>query len=515
MRFLCALSIGGVAAGVMVLMITMSVMSGFLVEVQKLIRGVHADLEFLSQDQNTSFVDREKYLKGISPKIQAISPHLEREVLVCSDEEKWAGGILIGIDFMREVQTTQLMNFLYTPYKQIWDQFRQFSREKKPLEWKALAFQKENAGKKLYVEVLQGKNSSFLRLQFNEKNQVRDYSTFFEPPSVSDAIPEEMTQWVSQQNQAYQQGKIEIFMKSFLKEVTYNERGFDLKNPFDSKGLSSPPLIVGEAFMQKLKLDPSQTHEVSLMSAQQVYYEHETEVVEYKQKFTIVGLFKSGLYEVDSNRLYAPIQEVQHFLKRLPYRYNSIYLQIEEQNEKELEAVQQELIQKTGNSRIYTWRDHKKNLLRVVQLQKNVVSIILFFIVLMASATVLFILLQLVFERKQDIGILKSMGASTFGIFSIFLLYGFIIGILGVLLGLSCGYLVLDRVNDISDFIYETFGREIFPRNIYHLNEIPTDIQFYDILLVTLPTVLVSIFFSLPAAYLAARQNPVENLQSK
>ena len=304
-------------------------------------------------------------------------------------------------------------------------------------------------------------------------------------------------------------------MKPFDENVTINERGLDLKNPFDAKGLPYPPIIVGESLLQKLNLSLAGSHTLSLMTAQQVYEEDQSRVIEYKQKFSVVGVFKSGLYEIDAKYLYCPLEIVQKFLGKLPYRYNSVYINVDTKDLKELEKLKKIVIDKTSNSRVVTWRDHRKNLLKVVQLQKNVISIILFFIILMASATVLFILLQLVFERKQDIGILKSMGASTQGIFSIFLLYGCIIGIVGVLLGLFMGYLILDHVNEISDFIYEKFDREIFPRNIYHLNKIPTSIEILDILLVTVPTILVSVLFSLPAAYIAARQNPIENLQMK
>ncbi|MEK7483929.1 MAG: FtsX-like permease family protein [Planctomycetota bacterium] len=528
MRFLFTLSVLGVATGVMVLMITISVMSGFLVEVQKLIRGIHADLDYLPKTRG--FLDfaqlKDKLMKADS-RVVAISPQLQREILICTEQERWSGGIMIGIDYPSEIQTTQLQNFIYTPYKQIWEELRTLTRESPVYSWTAIGFQRESHQKYLYIQSKRSLpdgqiKTAFHRLQFNDADLVSDYTLDIALPEKMDLVPEGFSKWITQQNHYLQEKQIEFVMKAFREDVTLGGQGINLLNPFEQKDLSLlPPVIIGESLLKELQLSVGQIHTITLMSAQQIRVtdektkEEKDGVQEYNEKFRIVGVFKSGLYEIDSKYIYADIKDMQKFLYQLPYQYTSAFIKINSQTDEEMESVVQKLNTLPETFFITTWKERKRNLLRVVSLQKNVISIILFFIILMASTTILFILLQLAFERKQDIGILKSMGASAFGISSIFCFYGLIIGIFGIVFGLIGGYSIVTHVNEISRFIYEHFGKEIFPRNIYHLNEIPTKIQIWDILLITLPTVFVSVLFSLPAAYLAARQNPVETLQSK
>ena len=198
MRFLCILSILGVAVGVMVLMIAMSVMSGFLAEVKNLIQGVHADLEYLPGNKRIPQAQLEATLKKIDPRIQHISPHLEREVLVCSEHEKWSGGMLIGIDFPQEVQTTNIAKFLHTPKKQIWDEIRSVSREELPFSWSPLAFEQKGHWKNIYIKAIQGKEKFTIRIQLNDSDRVRDYSINATVPASAKEVPEKFKQWIQQ-----------------------------------------------------------------------------------------------------------------------------------------------------------------------------------------------------------------------------------------------------------------------------------------------------------------------------
>jgi len=116
-------------------------------------------------------------------------------------------------------------------------------------------------------------------------------------------------------------------------------------------------------------------------------------------------------------------------------------------------------------------------------------------------------------EKTKDIGILKSLGAHFRIILNIFLLQGFIVGVVGTSLGLGLGLLVVSNLESIQTFVSYLTGFEVFPSEIYYLDKIPSVVNLTDIVTICLSAVLISIVASIYPAWRAASLNAVEALR--
>jgi lipoprotein-releasing system permease protein len=120
---------------------------------------------------------------------------------------------------------------------------------------------------------------------------------------------------------------------------------------------------------------------------------------------------------------------------------------------------------------------------------------------------------MIVSEKTRDIGILKSLGASSRGVMSIFLGYGLMLGVIGSLFGTGLGLLITRYINEIESFLTKITGSEIFPRKVYYFESIPTDIQPVNIMLICFGAVAIATTFSILPALRAAMLNPVRALR--
>jgi lipoprotein-releasing system permease protein len=120
---------------------------------------------------------------------------------------------------------------------------------------------------------------------------------------------------------------------------------------------------------------------------------------------------------------------------------------------------------------------------------------------------------MIVVEKTRDIGILKSLGASNWGIMRIFIGYGLLLGIVGALLGTIAGLTITNYINEIEWGISKLTGREIFDRKIYYFDCIPTDIQMTHVLLINIGSLAIAVLFSVLPAVRAAWLQPVRALR--
>jgi lipoprotein-releasing system permease protein len=165
------------------------------------------------------------------------------------------------------------------------------------------------------------------------------------------------------------------------------------------------------------------------------------------------------------------------------------------------------------NLRIQTWMEKDKNLLQAVRLEKWLITAIIFMVLCLVTALIVALLTMSVVEKRRDIGILRSLGASGGGIMSIFLSQGLMIVIVGALIGLIWGLLFVGNINFLADEMEDLTGYHPFPKKIYYLDEIPTRIQFAEILTLVIALVLVSFTLSLFPAGRAVRINPIQALR--
>ncbi len=162
---------------------------------------------------------------------------------------------------------------------------------------------------------------------------------------------------------------------------------------------------------------------------------------------------------------------------------------------------------------ISTWIDVNKNFFRALRVEKSVMAVLLFLIILVAAFNTVSTLIMVVMEKTKDIGILKAIGASASSIGDIFLIQGFFIGIIGTFIGACSGLWISFNLNAVSDFLKEHFGLDVFPKDIYYFSEIPVNINTLDVIFIVTGAVTIVLLASVYPALRGAALNPVEALK--
>lgn len=229
-------------------------------------------------------------------------------------------------------------------------------------------------------------------------------------------------------------------------------------------------------------------------------------------RFAVCDYFKSGLSDYDGNYVFVPL----HYLQKIRTMENRVTnIQIRLKNYADAKVVVEELrrLFPAGVYVVETWEDKQGPLLAAIAIEKGILNVLLFLIVAVAGFGILAIFTMIVVEKTRDIGILKALGASNGGVMTIFLAYGLLLGVLGSLLGTSLGITLTEHINEIEKFLGQLTGQDIFPRDIYYFDKIPTDIQPWNVVMVNLGSIAIAVVFSILPALRAALLHPVRALR--
>ena len=237
-------------------------------------------------------------------------------------------------------------------------------------------------------------------------------------------------------------------------------------------------------------------------------------------EFTVVDFYESKMSEYDSGFAFVPLERLQDIRGMIDPQtgvraVTTIQLKLKEGAD--LNAVRDKLrahfpVDKY-QYRIQTWRDMQGPLLAAVQMETTLLNILLFLIIAVAGFGILATFFMIVVEKTRDIGILKALGAPSRGVMSIFLNYGFSLGLVGSGAGMIGGLLFVAYINDIAKLIEVVTGQEVFDPTVYYFERIPTDVEPIAVVGVVLGAVLIAVLASVLPALRAARLHPVEALR--
>jgi lipoprotein-releasing system permease protein len=228
-------------------------------------------------------------------------------------------------------------------------------------------------------------------------------------------------------------------------------------------------------------------------------------------RYTVCDFFRSEMSEYDSNYVFVPLEHLQK-LRAMEGRVTSIQIRLKD--ERDSAAVVKRLQDLFGGSvQVQTWQDKQGPLLAAISVEKGILNVLLFMIIAVAGFGILAIFSMIVVEKTRDIGILKALGASNGGVMKIFLGYGLLLGIVGTILGTALGLTITIQINWIEQKLTKYTGQEIFPRDIYYFDKIPTDIQTMHVMLIGLGAVAIAVLFSVLPALRAALLHPVRALR--
>jgi len=162
---------------------------------------------------------------------------------------------------------------------------------------------------------------------------------------------------------------------------------------------------------------------------------------------------------------------------------------------------------------IRTWMQENSSLLSALAVEKNVMFIVLFFIMIVAALCILSALITFVVQKTREIGMLKAIGATDLQVSLIFLSQGALVGAVGDLAGYGLGMLALAYRNEFLHFLRHVTGFQLFPAEIYQFTDLPALIVRQDILLICGSAWVICLLGGLIPAWRAGRLKPVEALR--
>ncbi|HUD33357.1 MAG TPA: lipoprotein-releasing ABC transporter permease subunit, partial [Variovorax sp.] len=233
-------------------------------------------------------------------------------------------------------------------------------------------------------------------------------------------------------------------------------------------------------------------------------------VVPRLKQFTVVGTFDSGHYEYDSALAMVHVQDAARVF-RLDGP-SGIRIKLKDLNR--AREVADELARTLpGSFLIRDWTRQNKTWFAAVQVEKRMMFIILTLIVAVAAFNLVSTLVMTVTDKRADIAILRTLGASPKSIMGIFVVQGAMVGVIGTLGGLLLGLGIATNIDVIVPALERLFHANFLPKDIYLISRMPSDPQRSDIMPITLISLALAFAATLYPSWRASRVNPAEALR--
>ncbi len=225
------------------------------------------------------------------------------------------------------------------------------------------------------------------------------------------------------------------------------------------------------------------------------------------EKYVVAGIFKTGRYDYDNGVVLVSLDSAMDFIGSRG-QVTGINLKLDDF--KHAPEIKKEL---AGEYMAQTWEDQQRNFLEAVHMERTLMGLILSFVGLLAGFCIFAILIMTVYEKRRDIGILKSVGYTSHYIAMIFLVDGGAVGLVGALIGVTGGLAFAGNINPIAAFVENMTGWTPFPQDVYYFTKIPADTGLLMPSIIAAGAIICSLIFSVLPAIKAARMDPVDTLR--
>ena len=229
-----------------------------------------------------------------------------------------------------------------------------------------------------------------------------------------------------------------------------------------------------------------------------------------QKTFIISSIFDSGLADFDANIAFINLDTLENFFSLKKENRNlEIYLNNPSNIEEEKNKIQKIF----KNEFVYSWADMNSSLFSALKVERNVMFIILSLIIIVAAFNIISGLTILVKNKTRDIAILKSIGVLNKSIVKIFFLVGVIIGTTATFFGIFLGVMFSLYIENLREFLSNTFNISLFPEEIYFLSTMPSEINPTSIFIISLCSIFITIIVSIFPAIKASKLDPVKGLK--
>lgn len=233
-------------------------------------------------------------------------------------------------------------------------------------------------------------------------------------------------------------------------------------------------------------------------------------IVPRMRAFTVTGIFSSGHYEYDSSMAVINMKDCQTLMRHTGP--DGLRIRVDDMNE--APAIAYELLTALkGDYAVTDWSRQNRTWFAAVQVEKRMMTIILFLIVLVGAFGLVSSMVMTVTEKQSDIAILRTLGASPGSIMTIFMVQGAIVGVVGVACGVALGLLIACNLDVIVPTIESLFGVQFLPREVYFISSLPSDPRMSDIVPIASFSLILSLLATIYPSWRAARTKPAEALR--
>jgi lipoprotein-releasing system permease protein len=266
---------------------------------------------------------------------------------------------------------------------------------------------------------------------------------------------------------------------------TENRKSVKLPDTIGEKGI-----IMGDGLFKKLSLKIGE--EVSIKGNAR------------EDKFKIEGTFSVGIYDYDSAYMFGNIEEVGK-LGDLESTATEVVIEVADP-EKAPEAARE--LEKTFGCRAESWQEMNRDLLVTIRVERFAMLLISAAAIFIATLSIAFLSITNTFKRQRDIGILKALGTKNSTLIATFLLEGFILGLVGLMLGIGLSYVACDLIASWR------IPLPVEASSYYSALTLPVIVDPSDIAKISWLVLLFSILSSTPCLFLIFRMNPSEIMRS-
>jgi lipoprotein-releasing system permease protein len=233
-------------------------------------------------------------------------------------------------------------------------------------------------------------------------------------------------------------------------------------------------------------------------------------VVPRLKQMTVVGTFDSGHFEFDS----ALVLMHQDDAGRIFRLEGPTGIRVKLQNLHLARQVATQLVGSlSGDLLVRDWTRQNRTWFAAVQLEKRMMFIILTLIVAVAAFNLVSTLVMTVTDKRADIAILRTLGASPASIMGVFMVQGAMVGVIGTLSGLALGLGVAFNIDVIVPALERLLNASFLPRDIYLISRMPSEPQYADIMPIAVISLVLAFLATLYPSWRASRVNPAEALR--
>ena len=553
------ISIGGVAVGVMALIVVLSVMGGFEADFREKIIGSKAHVVISAED---GYIENYKEIREIArsvPKVEGLSAYVEAEVMLNSPTNLQAA-ILRGIDYREITTTTELGDYMEEgrlEYLENPDAIPSIMTAGSVMKRGSLTLQSddedgkldgeradrlEQAGARAAIAFAAKKHGKWLASNESDEVPEQDKTASSSPYVLPDSdllsedagdkvenakpnsvmVPEEPVseedaeiialigedRWVDQKSPRRpaalpglegdeRQPNAELLPQKTRSRQMKAIPG--LSN--DDVGMKRVgAIIIGRELKSNLTLYPGA--EINVMSPSGDL--GPTGGLPKSRPFKVVGSYYSGMFDFDAKMGYISMADAQALLgigdsiSGIDVRCTAL------EDSLEVRDALRERLKEFPNVKVDDWRTLNSSLFSAIMLEKVAMFTILTSIILVASFNILCLLIMMVIEKAREIAIFKAMGTTDRSVVRIFVIQGAIIGGLGTLIGLILGLGLC--------WIIMTMGIKM-PGEVHYIATLPVTIEPLEVLLICCSAIAISLLATILPARMAVKLNPVDGLR--